>query len=168
MKIRIAGTANDSIVDGPGLRFTVFTQGCPHRCDGCHNPHTHDFNGGSETDTGVLVEKFLQNPLIDGITLSGGEPFCQAKACAELAMEAKKNNLDVIAYTGFDMEYLLENSNEENGYMELLQTVDYLIDGKFDKTQRSLELRFKGSRNQRTIDVARSLSQNEIVTFEFE
>lgn len=168
MKIRIAGTANDSIVDGPGLRFTVFTQGCPHRCEGCHNPHTHDFDAGNEADTDELIEKFLQNPLIDGITLSGGEPFCQAKACAELARAAKKNNLDVIAYTGFDMEYLVGNSNEENGYLELLESVDYLIDGKFIRSLRSLELRFKGSRNQRTIDVARSLKENSIVTFEFE
>ncbi|MBP1573297.1 MAG: anaerobic ribonucleoside-triphosphate reductase activating protein [Oscillospiraceae bacterium] len=168
MKIRIAGTANDSIVDGPGLRFTVFTQGCPHRCEGCHNPHTHDFNGGNETDTKDIIDKFLQNPLIDGITLSGGEPFCQAKACAELAREAKKHNLDVIAYTGFDFEYLLAKADDNNGYLELLQTVDYLIDGRFDINQRSLELRFKGSRNQRTIDVQSSLVENKAITFEFE
>lgn len=73
MKLRIAGTVNDSIVDGPGIRFTVFTQGCPHHCEGCHNPHTHDFNGGSETDTDEIISKFLSNPLLDGITLSGGE-----------------------------------------------------------------------------------------------
>ena len=168
MKIRIAGTVNDSIVDGPGIRFTVFTQGCPHNCEGCHNPQTHDFSGGSEADTDEMIAKFLGNPLLDGITLSGGEPFCQAKALAPVAEAAKSHNLNVIAYTGFLFEYLVESSNDENGYMELLKNVDYLIDGKFELDKRSLELRFKGSSNQRTIDVQKSFEQNKTVTFEFE
>lgn len=168
MEIRIAGTVNDSIVDGPGLRFAVFTQGCPHNCEGCHNPHTHDFNGGKVCDTGEIVSLFLQNPLIDGITLSGGEPFCQAKACAELAKEAKKNSLDVITYTGYDFEYLLKNADDDNGYMALLQATDYLIDGRFVLSERSLELRFKGSKNQRILDVKSSLEQGKAVTFSFE
>jgi anaerobic ribonucleoside-triphosphate reductase activating protein len=85
MKLRVSGCADDSIVDGPGIRFVVFTQGCPHRCAGCHNPHTHDFNGGYEADTADLIEKIKINPLLDGLTLSGGEPFAQPGACAELA-----------------------------------------------------------------------------------
>lgn len=168
MEIRIAGTVNDSIVDGPGLRFAVFTQGCPHNCEGCHNPLTHDFNGGKVCDTGEIVSLFLQNPLIDGITLSGGEPFCQAKACAELAKEAKKNSLDVITYTGYDFEYLLKNADDDNGYMALLQATDYLIDGRFVLSERSLELRFKGSKNQRILNVKSSLEQGKAVTFSFE
>ncbi len=168
MEIRIAGTVNDSIVDGPGLRFTVFAQGCPHNCEGCHNPHTHDLKGGKVCDTGEIVSLFLQNPLIDGISLSGGEPFCQAKACAELAREAKKNSLDVITYTGYDFEYLLENADDDNGYMALLQATDYLIDGRFVLSEKSLELRFKGSKNQRILDVKSSLEQGKAVAYNFE
>ena len=101
MKIRIAGLVNDSIVDGPGFRFSVFTQGCPHHCPGCHNPQTHDFNGGKDMETEEIVRQFSQNPLLDGITLSGGEPFCQCDACAELAGAAKKLGLNVWAYSGY-------------------------------------------------------------------
>ena len=101
MKLRIAGTVNDSIVDGPGFRFTIFTQGCPHHCEGCHNPHTHDFTGGEDADTQELIARFKSNPLLDGITLSGGEPFCQAKPLVEVAKEAHVAGLTVIAFTGF-------------------------------------------------------------------
>lgn len=163
LKLRIAGTVNDSIVDGPGIRFTVFTQGCPHHCEGCHNPHTHDFNGGSETDTDEIISKFLSNPLLDGITLSGGEPMCQAKALVPVAKAAKEHGLDVIAYTGYTYEYLVEHSNDENGFLALLEYVDFLVDGKFELDKRSLELHFKGSRNQRVIDIKKSLASSEAV-----
>lgn len=166
--LRIAGTVNDSIVDGPGLRFTVFTQGCPHHCKGCHNPHTHDFNGGREIKASELVEAFSRNPLLDGITLSGGEPFCQAKALTAVAKAAHDKGLNVLAYTGYVYEELAEGSNSENGWHELLRNIDWLIDGKFELENRSLELRFKGSRNQRTIDVKKSLEKGQAVTFEFE
>ncbi|NLZ46681.1 MAG: anaerobic ribonucleoside-triphosphate reductase activating protein [Clostridiales bacterium] len=163
MNIRISGTANDSIVDGPGLRFTIFTQGCPHDCKGCHNPQTHNFNGGEETTTEKLIAKFKANPLLDGITLSGGEPFCQGKPLVEIAREAKSFGLDVIIYTGFKIEYLLENSNEENCYNELIQLSDYIVDGKFELEKRSLSIHFKGSSNQRIIDVKKTLDSGTVV-----
>lgn len=168
MKIRIAGTVNDSIVDGPGFRFTVFTQGCPHHCEGCHNQHTHDFNGGYECDTQELIDKIKANPLLDGVTLSGGEPMCQAKALIPIARSAKEIGLNVIVYTGYLFEFLVQNSDADNGYANLLKYVDFIVDGKFELDKRSLELRFRGSKNQRVIDVQKSLEQGVTVETEFE
>ena len=116
--MRIANTVSDSIVDGPGLRFTVFTQGCPHRCPGCHNPDTHDPAGGREAAVEELAEKLLSNPLTDGLTLSGGEPFCQAAECARLAAIAREKGLNVWVYTGYTYERLV--AGEVPGAMELL------------------------------------------------
>ena len=105
--MRIAGMIQDSIVDGPGFRFTLFTQGCPHDCEGCHNPETHDFSGGSEMSTDEIIRKLLSNPLTDGITFSGGEPFEQSEDCAVIAHAARKNGLNVWAYSGYTFEELL-------------------------------------------------------------
>ena len=160
MELRIAGTVGESIVDGPGFRFTIFTQGCPHGCEGCHNPQTHDFNGGIVVDT---------DPLLDGVTFSGGEPFCQCKPLAELAGRIKAFNrfpLNVISFTGYTYEYLIANADDNNGYLELLQQLDYLVDGPFILSQRSLELKFMGSRNQRFIDVHKSLKEGCAVVIE--
>lgn len=95
MEIRIFGTVEDSIVDGPGIRYSVFTQGCPHHCPGCHNPESHPFEGGKVVDTAELIQVMQRNPLLDGLTLSGGEPFCQPEACLELARAAKAARLSV-------------------------------------------------------------------------
>ena len=159
MKIRIAGLVNDSIVDGPGFRFSVFTQGCPHHCPGCHNPQTHDFNGGKDMETEEIVRQFSQNPLLDGITLSGGEPFCQCDACAELAGAAKKLGLNVWAYSGYSFEQLMEMPQAR----QFLQMLDVLVDGPFLMEQRTLEARFRGSKNQRLIDVPASLAAGKAV-----
>ena len=166
MNIRIAGTVDDSIVDGPGLRFTVFTQGCPHHCEGCHNPDTHPMNGGKETTTEEIIKEFTENPLLDGITLSGGDPFCQAKACAELAKAAKEKGLNVWAYTGYTYETLLRGANEENCWRELLDAVDVLVDGPFLLKERTLELKWRGSPNQRLIRVKESMATGKVVLYE--
>ena len=108
MKLRIAGTVNDSIVDGPGIRFTIFTQGCPHHCEGCHNPQTHDFNGGEIVEADEIIEKIKKNPLLDGVTFSGGEPFCQAETLADIGKEIKSLGLNVITYTGYTFDESLE------------------------------------------------------------
>lgn len=163
MKIRIAGTVNDSIVDGPGFRYTVFTQGCPHHCPGCHNPHTHDFEGGREVDTQDLLQQMAQNKLLDGLTLSGGEPFAQAEACAELARGAHALGLNVWVYSGYTLEQLLENGGQASGWRALLESCDALIDGPYIQAQRSLELRFRGSKNQRLLDLKRSLEAGQPV-----
>lgn len=167
MDIKIAGTVNDSIVDGPGFRFTIFTQGCPHKCEGCHNPHTHDFEGGEVENTDKILEKIFANPLLDGVTFSGGEPFCQAKPLAEIGKAVKEKGLDVITYTGYTFEYLKENANEENGWGELLKLTDFLVDGRFEIKKRSLALHFRGSSNQRIIDVKQTLKTGEIVQVEW-
>ncbi len=167
MKIRIAGTVNDSIVDGPGFRFTIFTQGCPHRCKGCHNPHTHDFNGGEIKDTQEILEKIFSNPLLDGVTFSGGDPFCQAKPLVEIAKAVKEKGLNVITYTGYTIEELLAGATEENGWRELLEATDYLVDGRFVLEKRSLALHFRGSSNQRIINVKSTLETGNITLEEW-
>lgn len=163
MELRIAGTANDSIVDGPGIRFTIFTQGCPHRCEGCHNPQTHDFSGGTVADTEELLKKIMANPLLDGVTFSGGEPFCQAEALAELGSKIKALGLNIVTYTGYTFEELYAD-RQKNGFGELLSVTDYLIDGPFILAQKNWEIKFRGSSNQRIIDVAASLRTGTAVT----
>lgn len=166
MKIRISGTANDSIVDGPGLRFTIFVQGCPHHCEGCHNPQTHDFMAGKDSTTEELLEKILANPLLDGVTFSGGEPFSQAKPLYFLGKELIEKKYTIITYTGYTFEYLLDNANNENFYKELLSISDYLVDGKFEMDKKSYLLKFKGSTNQRILDSKKSLSEGRAIDVE--
>lgn len=165
MELRIAGTANDSIVDGPGIRFTIFTQGCPHHCEGCHNPQTHDFSGGTITNTDELLKRIKSNPLLDGVTFSGGEPFCQAEALAELGTKIKALGLNIVTYTGYTFEELYADRHK-NGFGELLSVTDYLIDGPFVLAQKNWEIRFRGSSNQRIIDVAESLRTGTAVTID--
>ena len=163
MKIRLAGTVNDSIVDGTGFRYTVFTQGCPHRCEGCHNPHTHDFEGGQDADTDKIIAEFSKNILLSGITLSGGEPFCQAQACAELADAARKIGMNVWAYTGYTFEELQAGFGVHPEWKELLEKIDVLVDGKFEMSLKSLECKWRGSKNQRLIDAKASLAAGKAV-----
>ena len=166
MQIRIAGTVSESIVDGPGLRFVVFTQGCPHNCEGCQNPETHDFSGGRAVDTGDLYAQCMEDPLQDGVTFSGGEPFCQPKALYELGARLKKNGLNLMCYSGWTFEELLKKAEKEEYVGKLLSITDILVDGKFMIEKRSLSLKFRGSDNQRLIDVKRSLSEGKAVEIE--
>ncbi len=161
--MRIAGMIQDSIVDGPGFRFTLFTQGCPHHCEGCHNPETHDFNGGSEMSTDEVIKKLLSNPLTDGITFSGGEPFEQAGECAVIAKAARENGLNVWAYSGYTFDELLVKAEKQPDVMELLKLTDVLVDGRFVLEQRSLSLKWRGSANQRILDVPASLTAGHAV-----
>ena len=160
MKLRIAGTVNDSIVDGPGLRYAVFTQGCPHDCPGCHNPQTHDFSGGKDIDTSEILAQIRKNPLLDGLTLTGGEPFCQCTACVALAQGAHAHGLNVWCYRGDTFEELINGKAE---WRVLLQNIDMLVDGPFLLEKRSLDCRFRGSSNQRLIDVPKSLMANRAI-----
>ena len=164
MRISLSGVSGDSIVDGPGIRLTIFTQGCPHHCPGCHNPQTHDPNGGSWGDTEDILAAAAENPLLDGITLSGGDPFMQPVPCLELAKGAHKLGLNVWTYTGYTWESLWEENDPKK--IALLQETDVLVDGPFLLAERSLELRYKGSKNQRTIDVKKSLEKGEVVLWE--
>ena len=166
MEIKIAGVVEESYVDGPGIRFAVFVQGCPHNCEGCHNPETHDFGRGHIVDSDILFEQCIENTLIKGVTFSGGEPFCQAGALYKLGCRFKEHGLNLMCYSGWTFEELLEKSHGEDDVKKLLSILDYLVDGKFELSQRSLTLRFRGSTNQRIIDVQQSLFQNRTITVE--
>ena len=164
MRISLSGVTGDSIVDGPGLRLTIFTQGCLHNCPGCHNPQTHDPNGGSWADTEDILAAAAENPLLDGITLSGGDPFLQPVPCLALAEGAHKIGLNVWTYTGYTWEALWEETDADK--LALLKETDVLVDGPFLLAERSLELQFCGSRNQRLIDVKKSLAEDKVVLWE--
>lgn len=167
MELRIAGTVNDSIVDGKGLRFTIFTQGCPHRCKGCHNPQTHDFNGGRIETTENLISQITANPLLDGVTFSGGEPFCQCKPLYHMGKILREKGYNIIAYTGYIFEYLIEYADNENFYLELLSVCDYIVDGRFEEDKKSYMLKFRGSSNQRIINCQESLKKGYAVECTF-
>ncbi len=164
MKLRIAGRVGDSIVDGPGLRYALFTQGCPRACPGCHNPQTQPLEGGEETTVEAILAEIDANPLLDGVTFSGGEPFLQAAALAELAREIKKRNLNLAAYTGYLWEELLATNNP--AWNALLAELDVVVDGPFVQALRSWTLKFAGSSNQRFIDVQHSLQEGRVVELE--
>lgn len=159
--INLYGTAADSIVDGPGLRFSVFTQGCSHGCPGCHNPASQPFEGGTLTPISSIVEEVRANGLIQGVTLSGGEPFEQAQACAELAAQLKELGYNVWTYTGFLYEDLLRSPDET--VARLLEHTDVLVDGPFVASRKSLGLLYRGSSNQRLIDLAATRKAGRVV-----
>ena len=163
--IRIAGIEEESIVDGPGIRLVVFTQGCSHKCKGCHNPKTHNYAGGYDMDIDDIISMVKSNPLLDGITISGGEPFEQALYASQLAKKVKALGLNVITYTGYTFEEIVSNLTNNDGYRELLLETDILIDGKFEITQRDLTFPFRGSSNQRIIDVKNSIISKEIILY---
>ncbi len=161
--IRLAGVSKESIVDGPGLRFTVFCQGCPHHCEGCHNPGTHDFKGGYDCNIEKILNEIDKNPLLRGVTFSGGEPMCQPEAFLELAEEVKKRNLDIVIFSGYTFEEIQGMAGENPYVKKLMSLSDYLVDGRFVKSVKDLTLRFRGSKNQRFIDLKKSREQGKIV-----
>ena len=159
MIFRVAGLVDDSIVDGPGVRLTVFMQGCPHRCEGCQNPQTHDFAGGKEMDTEKVLARMRKNPLLSGLTLSGGEPFAQIDAALELARGAHALHKNVWVYSGYTYEQLAADERAR----ALLDECDVLIDGPFLLAEKSLALKWRGSRNQRVIDLNATRREGRLV-----
>lgn len=160
--MRIAATVQDSIVDGPGLRFTVFVQGCSRGCPGCHNPDTHDPSGGVERTEAELIARMRSNPLTDGLSLSGGEPFDQPEGCLTLARAAHEQGLDVWCWSGFLFEELGRGTAAQRA---LLREVDVLVDGPFLLARRTLSLPWRGSSNQRILLAGESLRRGEIVPY---
>ena len=156
----LAGIVEDSIVDGPGIRCTVFSQGCPHHCPGCHNPETWPFEGGTPVETEAMVAIVTGNPLCRGVTFSGGEPFAQAEGFLDLAKALKARGYEVASYSGYTFEALLHGTAAQR---QLLEYIDILIDGPFLQKEKSLELAFRGSANQRILDVPKSLSAGSAV-----
>ena len=157
----LSGIVSDSIVDGPGIRTTIFSQGCPHRCPGCHNPETWEFGCGTTIPVEAIVDIVKSNPLCRGVTFSGGEPFAQAESFAKLAKLLKEAGYEVASYSGFTFEALLKGSEAQK---ELLASIDILIDGPFVQAEKSLEIAFRGSRNQRILDVPKSLAAGQAVS----
>ena len=158
--LNLSGIVGDSIVDGPGIRTTIFCQGCPHHCPGCHNPETWDFGCGTDMAVEDIVSIVRSNPLCRGVTFSGGEPFAQAEAFAKLAKLLKEKGYEVASYSGYTFEELLTGSEAQKS---LLKAIDILIDGPFLMQEKSLELIFRGSRNQRILDAKKSLAEGRAV-----
>lgn len=154
--IRIAGIVSESVVDGPGIRCAIFTQGCPHHCFECHNPETWDFNAGNEMTIEKLLDTALREPWIAGVTLTGGEPFCQPEACQKIAKVFHQANKTVWIYTGYTWEQLQKMALDNHAIASLLKEVDVIVDGLYCASLRRLDLLFRGSTNQRILDQKKS------------
>jgi anaerobic ribonucleoside-triphosphate reductase activating protein len=165
VKVRLAGLQPESIVDGPGVRFTVFFQGCSHRCQGCHNPETHDASGGNLVELDQLLAQIERSRIVDGVTFSGGEPFEQTPAAAALAAGVCKLGLDLVIFSGYTFEELVFKSQSDQYTANLLQAGSLLVDGPFVQAEKDLNLAYRGSRNQRLIDLPRSLNTGKPVMF---
>ena len=160
MNIRLSGVCRESSVDGQGLRYVVFTQGCKHNCKGCHNPETHDFNGGYIESVDNIIEDIKRNKILRGITVSGGDPMEQPEALYELVTKTKAIGKTVWVYTGYTYDELVQLKNEY--ILKILNTIDVLVDGKYIEKLKNINLRYKGSSNQRVIDCKRTRETGEI------
>lgn len=161
VSVRLAGIVPESIVDGPGIRFAIFFQGCQHNCQGCHNPQTHPLSGGSVTTFDFIMNELHKHRIVCGVTISGGEPFLQPNELSDLILRIKnETSLEILVYTGYKIGELKENLI----YSKILKEIDYLVDGRFINEERDLELLYRGSSNQRFIDVKtnRVLDESEI------
>jgi len=165
MQIRLAGIVKESVVDGPGIRMVVFVEGCGHHCPGCHNENTQDPAGGYESTVDEVIAQLPSNSLISGVTFSGGEPFLQAGALAAIGRAAKQRGLSIFTYTGFVFETLLAQSRNDEAIAALLSITDVLIDGPFILAQRDISLAFRGSANQRLLDIPASLQSSQAVAW---
>ena len=163
MQIRLAADLQrDSIVDGNGIRTVIWTQGCPHNCFGCHNPSTHSFDDGALVDVDLIKSEINDLVYQDGITFSGGDPMCQAEACYEIAKYARDLGLNIWCYTGYTYEQLIKLGEKKKSIMDFLSVIDVLVDGKFMMEYKSLDCLYRGSTNQRLIDVKKSLIKGEV------
>lgn len=162
IKIRLANKIQlDSILDGDGIRSVIWFQGCLHNCKGCHNPETHLLNGGKEYDIKQIKNQIDKLKNQDGITLSGGDPLFQVEAAFEIAKHSKEKGLNVWCYTGYTFEELIKKAETEYKLKEFLENIDVLVDGKFMINQKSMNLKFRGSKNQRILDMQESLKKNK-------
>lgn len=167
MQVRLAGNVQpDSIVDGEGIRVVVWMQGCSHNCKGCHNPNTHSFDGGFLSDTEEVKKEISKLKSITGVTLSGGDPMFQIEASLDIAKFAHQIGLNVWCYTGYTFEQLLAIARINSKMLELLKELDVVVDGKFILEEKSADVKFRGSKNQRIIDVPKSLKENKAINVE--
>ena len=159
--LRIAGVVDDSVVDGDGIRYTIFVQGCPRRCHNCQNPETQPLAGGRDESIAHFLEEIRKNPLLTGVTFSGGEPFLQPAPLAALARLVHEHHLDVWCYSGYTLEEL--QARHDAATNDLLANIDVLVDGEYREEERDLTLHFRGSRNQRVIDMNATRQKGQII-----
>ena len=159
--LQVAGIEHESIVDGTGVRYVIFTQGCKHNCEGCHNPDTHSLTGGKELTIDNILDDLQDNQLIDGITFSGGDPFFQPDALLFMVKKVREKlpHLNIWAYTGFTYEQLIKLEINR----EILKHLDVLVDGRFELENRSLNAKFIGSTNQRIIDIPKTILEGQVI-----
>lgn len=162
IKIYIAGIVKYSIVDGPGVRYVVFFQGCPHKCIGCHNPKTHQEGVGYVFNLDDLLKEITKNNESKLVTFSGGEPFIQTKALSRMCRTLKLDGYHIMIYTGYIFEKLIEHSKKDPKIVTILKNADVLVDGPFLIKERDLTLRFKGSKNQRIIDLKKTFTEKKL------
>lgn len=167
VSVRLSGIAYESLVNGPGIRRVLFSQGCKHNCKGCFNPDTHSFEGGREFSADYLVEDILKNPMLKGVTFSGGDPLEQADKFAYIAERLKRHGLNVWSYTGYTFEYIVKQAANMKDWQKLLDNIDVLVDGRFECDKSIEGLKFRGSSNQRIVDVKKSLATGKVVTMEY-
>jgi anaerobic ribonucleoside-triphosphate reductase activating protein len=161
-KIRLSGITRESVVDGLGFRYVLYSQGCPHRCKGCHNPSTHSFEGGELVDVESIVYDIKKYPMLDGVTCSGGECFEKAEEFAHIAKEVKAMGLSVWAYTGYTLEEIMQNQNQRKGWNDFIKYIDVLVDGRYQEDNKDLSLCFRGSTNQRLIDMQKTMHTGKL------
>lgn len=164
--IRLSGILYESLANGPGIRRVFFSQGCKHNCPECFNPETHDFNGGFLWDMDELIEDVKSNPMIKGVTFSGGDPLEQAEKFAYMARKFKEAGLNIWSYTGYTFEYILDNLEEHPHWKDLIESIDVLVDGRFEVDNMQEGLKYIGSNNQRLIDVQNSLKERKAVVIQ--
>ena len=163
MKVRLAyPIQSDSIVDGEGLRSVIWFQGCKHYCKGCHNPETWNMNQGYEVDIEQLKKEIEELELQDGVTFSGGDPMFQPEALLYLLKVVKENGMNTWVYSGYTFDKLLEIAIEKPIYHDILNNIDVLVDGLFELENKSLNVIFRGSTNQRIIDVKKSIKEGQV------
>lgn len=167
-QVRLAGIAYESLVNGPGVRRVLFAQGCRHNCSGCFNKETHSFSAGAAADADELIRNIISNPFLKGVTFSGGDPLEQAEIFSYIAKEVRKAGLNVWCYTGYTFEYIVMHQHERKGWQELLKYINVLVDGKFEQEKVEPYLKYRGSSNQRIIDVNKSLMQAQIEILDFD
>lgn len=165
--VLLAAILYESLVNGPGLRRVLFAQICKHNCKGCFNPDTHSENGGRLVDMDEIIKDINSNTMLSGVTFSGGDPFEQADKFAYIAKGVAKPGFDIWSYTGYTYEYIVANKEKHKGWEELLNNIDVLVDGKFEEDKKDPLRKYRGSSNQRIIDVKESLKMGKAVTIEF-
>ena len=161
MKFRCAGIVQNSSVDGLGLRMAIFFQGCAHFCKDCQNQHTWDFQGGYETDTDIILKAYVEDELLSGITLTGGDPLYQPIAAYDISRRVHQHGGNVWCYTGFTYDEL--KSSNSNDIKKLLVEIDILVDGPFIVEQKDPDLLWRGSDNQQILKLKNGIIE-EVLT----